>query len=518
MSRYIDRLTAQSKDALWEDGERGKAIEEPTRTRVVDSDRFDKMAYEDIMRQAPPLDEERLGMGVDYPTGAEAYEDLFNLLYQADPRIADADTMTPAFRGNHLILSAFRAHPTFEELRHDSAQDMYSTAYTQLALTPPLREALDALNNAQAAQQALAEALSAVEQEQAEEQAQGGAGEGSGDEEQSEAVQNLQQALDDVQRAEKDLQGAGIELVKKAAEAQDEVDEEASAASLFGIGPGQLSRMSFEERRELAKRLHRTRTAHLAKLVGAWRMYGEAERRRKITHAPSEIHDFVLGNDLNRLAPGEINDLATPELEDQFWLRYAKHGLLTKEVRGPARAGHGPIIVVCDESYSMDAELDSDGNTREAWSKAVSLALSDQARRGNRDFTYIGFGGHGETYAKHFPKGGSRIDDVIDFVTHFFKGGTVFDAPLRMALNIVKASAKSEARPDVVFITDGNGSIDPDFLEEWHTTLEKLDGRCFGIQVGEESASKLKTIAHKVMQITKLNANPEGMRDLFRTI
>jgi uncharacterized protein with von Willebrand factor type A (vWA) domain len=308
-------------------------------------------------------------------------------------------------------------------------------------------------------------------------------------------------------------------MAQQASETQDELKEEGETAQMFGLSPGDLRNMDFEERRELAKKLHRTRMAKIAKLVGAFRTYGDAERRRKIRHAPSEIHDYVLGDDLDRLTTEELQNLSTPELEDQFWIRWANHELLVTDVRGEEKAGHGPIVVVCDESYSMASALDGAGNTREAWSKAVALSLADQAKRAGRDFTYIGFASSGELYQHHFPKGRGEVENLIDFVSHFYGGGTSFTAPLRAALELVdKAGKKGESQPDIVFITDGDGAIDEQFREDWHKRLKAIDARCYGIQVGDEGASIIKTIAHKTMQIDRLTATPEGLRDLFRQI
>lgn len=518
---YLDNLIGDAQDELWEPGEEIAADVQPTETSVVTSDRFDKMSYDDIMRQAPALSLERMNLDLEYETGAEAYEDLFYLLYQADPQIKPPASMVREFLGNHMILSAMRNADLFEGLRCDSAQDMYTTAYTMLELAPTLREALDALKNAQAAQEALAEALEAAKEQRQEQQQQEQESGQPGDEDADEggAGEQLQQAIANAQEADRELEGMGKAMTKKASETQNELAEEAETAQMFGLGPGELRKMPFEERRALAKKLHRTRMAKLAKIVGAFRQYGDAERRRKIQHAPAEIHSYILGDDLNRLSAEEEFNLATPELEDQFWLRWVNHELLVTDVQGTEKAGHGPIVVVCDESYSMTAELDADGNTREAWSKAVALSLCDQARRAGRDFTYIGFASGGQVFTHHFPKGAGPVDNIIDFVTHFYSGGTSFTEPLKHALELVTtAGKKGESRPDIVFITDGDGAISDTFREEWHAKLKSIDARCYGIQVGAEGKSIIKTIAHKTMQIDRLTATPEGLRDLFRQI
>lgn len=288
----------------------------------------------------------------------------------------------------------------------------------------------------------------------------------------------------------------------------------------WGVGEGELKQMDFAERRALVEKLNASRLSKLAKLIGSFRQFADAERRRKVRHAPEERFDVTMGNDLTKLIPSEINALAIPELEDSFWVRYAQRGLLQWSEDGSERAGQGPIIVVCDESSSMDQELDAKKNTREAWSKAVSLALADQAQRAGRDFNYIGFGGAGQIWERTFQGGRLSLDDLIEFTEHFFSGGTEYTGPLTRAMEIVDDYAKrGQARPDIVLITDDECKVPDEFTAMFLAAKLRTDARCYGIQVGGDAGfGTLKILADHTLSITRLTASPEGVQDLFRTI
>lgn len=503
---FLDDLIGKAQEEFWD-----TPIEEIVRDQrnAVKADTLDRMTWAALNDMAPALSIQRMEMAEEFPTSPEAYEDLFNLLHQGDPLFQQQAAMEPEYVGNHGLMSQLWATEEFAEMRKDTKHDEYATAFTIMAMEPALREAFEALQKQQEAQQALADALQQAQQAAASGQGQEAAG------------QALQQALDGVQQTNEQASAAAEAMTQAAEGANEERKEDEAAAASYGIGPGQLRRMSFDERRELMERLHRSRMSKLAKLIGSFRMFGEAERRRKIKHAPAEIHEYKLSNDLDKLVPEELNNLAIPELEDQFWIRWANHELLTREVRGPEKAGQGPIIVVCDESGSMGwGALDDAGNTAEAWSKAVALALSDQARKNQRDFHYLGFASAGEQYEKHFPKGQGSLEDVTEFVEHFLNGGTNFMVPLMRAAEIIESYERRDmARPDVVFITDGQAPVTEEFVKEWHAQLERLDARCYGIQVGGAEASDvLRALSHRTININRLNANPEGVQELFRTL
>jgi len=54
----------------------------------------------------------------------------------------------------------------------------------------------------------------------------------------------------------------------------------------WGAGPGQLQRMSFDQRARLAARLRHGRLGQWAQLIGRFRQMAAGQRVRKTEHAP----------------------------------------------------------------------------------------------------------------------------------------------------------------------------------------------------------------------------------------
>lgn len=528
MSEYLKRLIEQAESGLldWDAG-----MEELARDQdnAVVADSFDEMAWRMLSESVPKIEQQTERLSEELGEAMrQALEDLFNLLHQGDPRFTDKDRMLPEYEINLVVLYDLSESEEFKALYEETRFDEYATAFAMLTMEEVIKSAFEAVaDQRQQMQQAAQEQDEAIEQlrQAVDEAMQQGDG---GDEVDEirlraaiEKAEAAQQGIDNARsQGQQAAQQAVDDLRQAAMEAKQQLDDEKQMASGYGLDPGELQRMPFEERRNLAQRLSKARISQFAKLLGAWRRFADAERRRKVKYAPAEVYDFELSNDLTRLSSSEMTAMAVPELEDQFWVRWAQHGLVTKKVRGPESQGQGPIIVVCDESYSMTAPLDAEGNTREAWSKAVTLALCDQAKRGKRDFTYIGFSSKGQDWRLNFPGGRAPIEQVIEFTEHFFSGGTHYERPLTLAMEIVEEYDKAgKPKPDIVFITDDDCYVSDEFIAQWAKVKAKADVSVFGIQIGGSGyRNALASLSDRVIEVERFNAQPEGMQELFRTI
>lgn len=529
MSDFLDKMMQKAKGFDW-DGPAEKF--EQTEEQAVEHDQFDELAYDMLSDSVPALKRSIKNVANEYDYVPPAYEDLFNLLHQGDPEFVDERTMKEGYDANHEMLAAMAQSEEFKELRKQTAFDEYATAFTMLSMEDEIKDAFERTKQAREhraemeklAQQAAQQMQQAMQQGQ---QAQGGTDPAA----QAAAAQALQNAMNNMEEAKKRLQEAreqqtqaaqeaGQSLSSAADSAQKDLNEETENASAYGVGDGELRMMPYEERRALTAKLNHGKMAQLAKLIGQWREYSDAERRRKVVQSASEVFDVELGSNLAKLINTEINTLAIPELEELFWLRFAEQGLMQWMERGPKTLGKGPILVVCDESGSMGAPVDSEGNTREMWSKAISMSLADQARRGKRDFTYIGFSSYGQQWISEFPGGETPIDKVIQFVSHFFAGGTEYTAPLTMAMQIVREAAENgRPQPDIVFITDDDCSVPEEFVKQWEDVRQELGMTVYGIQIGGSSYhNTMRRLADRCIDLSQVNSNPEGMTELFRTI
>lgn len=514
MSDYLRKLMQQGKESLWDDDGWSVAPEVPQSIHTVKSDSFDALTWSMLQDQVGALRDAVRNLAEDHGTSEEAQEDVFNLLHQTDPWFRQDVEVKPTHRAQRAMLDSLFQGDEFEGLRDRTVLDEYATAFSQLCLQEPLRKAFDDMaehqDAQQQAQQGLSDAMAQASMAQTEEQ-------------QEAAEQAMVEALDNVDSTGSDADAAGKfwaeDLSEAAEKANDDLRKEADTQSTYSDAVGDVRSMDFAERRALAEKIEKSRLAQLANIIGPHRFYADAERRHKVKHAPDEVFDVSMGNDLTKLVPGELTNLAVPELEEMFWLRWSKHALLQQEKRGTEKAGMGPVIVVCDESSSMNEALDDDGNSREAWSKAVSMALADAARRGKRDFTYIGFAGSTQQWQRTFTNGAMDIDQLIEFTSHFFAGGTHYETPLAMAMNqVAEYEAQGKGKADIVLITDDECKVSPSFIDQFADLRRRTETSLYGLQVGEPKFGTLKTLADRTTSITKLTSTPEALRDLYRSI
>ena len=88
------------------------------------------------------------------------------------------------------------------------------------------------------------------------------------------------------------------------------------------------------------------------------------------------------------------------------------------------------------------------------------------------------------------------------------------------AMGIVDSYLKAgKPSPDIVFITDDQCRVPAEFVTQWREMRERSDARCYGFQIGGSPYSNtMKDLVDRSVSLSKLNAHPEGVADLFRTI
>lgn len=521
---FLSDLIARGKDML------GLEQKPPTETEAVKRNAFDRQDWAKAKDLIPAVRDatSTLKESVDYVDDFMA--DLHAALYRIDPSVRSAQEMKPSHVPNRSVIEKMLAMPKVQELRQHSAGDMYGAAMAMSAMSEVVSETLTrAQSAADEAAKAQQEAQEKRDQQAGEIQELMAQAEASGDPtgEQGEALSAKLDQFDQLpqpdpqatqEAAQQAIAGQENKIGLAAKKATDDLDEEGELMAAFGVGPGELQNMDARERFSLAQNLRTNRLAKFAKLLGQFRKIQKAEERKRVTDVASEVHGVTQSNNLLRMTAGEYLNFADPTLELLMWLRWSEHQLNTYDVRGKEYQGQGPIIAVVDESGSMGA-TDVAGGSREAWSKALALALCEQARKRNRDFIYIGFSSAGEQHVIQFPGGKAPLESVLKMTEHFFKGGTNFEQPLRLALAEIKARG-DKPKPDIVFMTDdAYGAMDPKFMHEWNKTKDNLSLKCYGIAIGCNIGLALDAVSDNVRAITDLvDSDPRKMADLFRTI
>lgn len=300
--------------------------------------------------------------------------------------------------------------------------------------------------------------------------------------------------------------------------AMNKATNEASAlnetASAWGLEPGQLQRMNAEERMELARRLDNDRFRRVADLFGPMKNMMLTEQRRKTINTREEIVDVEMGDDLSRILPSEMLLLADEDSEWLFLKKYTERALVQYMMEGQEKLARGGIIICEDGSGSMHGE-------REMWAKAVMLCLLHLSRIQKRSFRLIHFGSPGQFKVIEFTKPEDyTIDRILDAAELFFGGGTDFYTPMNRALEFLQEDHEKtgETRADIVFVTDDECHVDPEFMEHFLEESTRMDFTTWGISVtgGERRPGALDTMSRGKVAKIKDFGSGDDIRSIFR--
>ncbi|HBF80771.1 MAG TPA: hypothetical protein DD420_12855 [Streptomyces sp.] len=508
---------------------------------AVVADRFDRITWRDTYEQSAGLREVAEELSERHDHTGDLLTDVFLAAYKAGPRLREREEMAPSRLLNHQIIASLLESPGFAELHRETAGDPYAAAMAVLAQAAALRrmlersrEAQERSEQAEKARQDAEEAASAVGEalrQAAEETDEDGTVPApAADAVQRSVVAAETSEADAQQAAEGAAQalagaasGIGAATRNAAANAAAAAREEATLMRAWGVAPGELERMSFDERARLAERLRTGRLARWAELIGRFRQMADGERARRVENATGELVGVTLGDDLSRVIPSELANLGLPGLRAVFAARYAAGELMLYDSQGEQTTGKGAVVACVDTSHSM-YEAGPGGVTREAWAKACALALLDQARHGGRDFVGILFSAADKIQVFRFPAGRSAdTARVLDFAETFLGGGTSYQTPLTAAVDLLEEEfdAAARTRGDIVMITDDECGVTEEWMRGWIGAKRRLDFRVFGVAVGApraaDTGSVLEALCDNLRSVEDFT-DVHAAADLFRVI
>jgi len=519
----------------------GSAAASEQHTTAVVADRFDRFTWQDTYGQSAGLRDlaEELNQRYDHTT--DLLTDAFLAAYKVGPRLRERAEMDPSRLVNHQVITLLLDSPEFAELHRETAGDPYAAAMAVLAQATALRRILERSRDAQeqaeqakkawqaaeGAATAVGEALQAAV-DQADED---GTVPSPADDAVRQAVEAAGAAEATARQAARDaaqvrtaaapgIRAAARNAVAKAAEG---ARQETALMRAWGVGPGELERMPFDQRARLAERLRTGRLAQWAQLIGRFRQMADGERAHKVENATGELVGVTLGNDLSRVIPSELANLGLPALRAVFAARYAAGELMLYDSQGEQRTGQGAVIACVDTSHSM-YEAGPGGVTREAWAKACALALLDQARHAGRDFVGILFSAADKLQVFRFPADRpAGLAQVLDFAETFLGGGTSYQRPLSAAGELLEAEFNdtTRARGDIVMLTDDDCGVTETWMRGWNEAKHRLGFRVFGLAIGAprvaEADSVLDALCDNLRSVEDLT-DVHAAADLFRVI
>lgn len=529
-------------------------LSRPTRdaTEAVKQDSYDRGLFEELLGEAPALRETVAELGQDVNYAEDVVRDTLMQLWKGDPTIRPRTEMAEPRLVQHAVATDVESSDELADARRYTMHDRYAATMATIGISDTVHEY--AQRHKEELEKAQEEKEKAEQgEQQAQEQAEQAADaledspfldpdfHGPPSPDQQAQAEAMEQALAELEEAQQANDQASQQLDQQADQAQKELarpvtqavteakeklEEEAKLFEAWGYSDGDLQQMSFEERAALAQQLRSNRMSKFMELVGRFKLMAAAQRVRKIEYGRDQVVGVELSGDLSRIMMAEFFNLGMGEEDDDvaelfeldFYRRFAEGQLLSREFVGTEKVGKGAIICALDNSGSMSAQVA--GITREAWGKALALAMFDVAKRQGRQFVGINFSSHNQVSVHSFKPGHYEIRDVLAWAQEFFGGGTNFEAPLDRAVDLLEDefNEKGKEKGDIVFMTDDTCSVSPEWMRKYLARKEKLDFRVFGIAIGSDNPDgTLASLSDNVRGITEF-MDPEQVRDIFQVV
>lgn len=295
---------------------------------------------------------------------------------------------------------------------------------------------------------------------------------------------------------------------------KDGKDAADAIGGLPGFGQGAEQRMNPDQMIELAKKWRESPILrNVAQMTGRLQRDMRQKRARRVVGGTEEIVSVTVGDDLPVVLPHEMAMLRHPILKREFQRKYHEKTLLQYETEGTESAGRGPIVVCLDGSGSMS------GMPNE-WARSVALALVTIAKREKRDAAVIEFSSAGQIAKWDFLKK-ERVmpEKVLDFVTHFFGGGTRIVEGMSVAKSFIETRPEFK-KGDIVLITDGGDHFNEERDGSMRDELRRKGVRIHGVSIGFEAGSNayLKNMCDSVVSAYDMAGSNEATTHLAEAI
>lgn len=271
------------------------------------------------------------------------------------------------------------------------------------------------------------------------------------------------------------IQSIGDEISAAMDAAENAAEEVTCIMTAWGTDAGEMKctpvNKDFLQRVKKSEELLR-----IARSLGKYREIIADKRKNGYAYGRGEKYDLTHGNDINNCLSSELALLGAPETQALFVRKYEQKRLTQYQKRTQIVKGKGDMIVLIDESSST--------RSVQAWAKAFALAMLDIAAKDNRKFAMVHFANADHVKTDLFEPGRYTGEDILRAADQFFGGGTDFEAPLTVAMNLME---KGYENADISIITDGECRISDSFAERFRNAMLKHQATVTGILLDKDS-------------------------------
>lgn len=308
--------------------------------------------------------------------------------------------------------------------------------------------------------------------------------------------------------------GQTIKKIRAIGEALKNASEKVEEAENISQGLGLGDENDNIDNERLAEMFKKTRKSaflrNVLKKFGAMKTMTTAVRKSRAVHGRDDVVGVEPGGKINRAIAKELAkfDCGVSALEDLAAYRLSKKILMSRKYRGIEKVGKGPIIVSVDESGSMAGD-----NIESA--KAIALTFGWIARQQKRWIAFSGFSGTEKVCVLTMPPGRWNEEKVIEWLTHFFGGGTTMEGPCVTIPSMWQQfinQGMPRGKVDHVIITDAEVGISDGMAHGYREWCKKEKVSTYGLILANQERDARK-ICDQHWLIKGLGVTEQGVRD-----
>lgn len=260
----------------------------------------------------------------------------------------------------------------------------------------------------------------------------------------------------------------------------------------------------------LGKLTNSYRFRHIIDLLGRMERLASYSQREKAKKGTNEITDISSGDNISRMLPSELMNLADPETELLFMSKYHEKSLLEYDITEQPVLNKGPIIVLLDNSGSMAVE-------RIEWALSVTLAIGSIAFKQKRSFIVLTFN---KTVSNEyvFSKDSKANQELlVKLLKTQAGGGTDFQEPLMKAVFLIQEE-KEFKQADIVMVTDGQARVDSLWIKNYQEHKRLLEFRTMSILIGGTTRESVNTQFSDLIVSIKDLTDDKEIKSIFERI
>lgn len=291
---------------------------------------------------------------------------------------------------------------------------------------------------------------------------------------------------------------------KALAKAEEEVEGLKEAAAAMGLGPGMPGANDAAAIARIYRQVRGNASLRrICELAGRYRRLAQSKQRQKTAHGLDDVVGVTLDGDVGRLLPVELAKLTVPELELDVLRRLVERQVMCREHKGVVTVGKGPILVVVDESGSMQGE-------KVETAKALALAMAWIARRQRRWCGLIAYSGDSGERLLALPAG--RWDEglLAEWLLGFLGAGSSLDVPLQEMPDYYQRIGAPAGQTDVLFITDAVCRVPRDIAERFKSWKTQVRARVLSLVI-DSAPGDLEGVSDEIYETRSLGVHENAV-------